>query len=169
MPGRTPGAKGPKGQPDAFRSCISCMLSAQSRDANTAAAVKALEADHSALQAENESLRTDKDGLVVKVSTIETELNDATAQLSQTGTQATEAKSLVDALTEEKIDLASRLADTEAMRSELAELEAPARIVAEAEGLGMIEAPSIVYITVPGAALDGRTMNVAANQLRDNE
>jgi len=42
MPGRTPNAKGPKGQPDAFRSCISCMLSAQSRDANTAAATKAL-------------------------------------------------------------------------------------------------------------------------------
>ena len=42
MPGRTRGAKGPKGQPDAFRSCISCMLSAQSRDANTAAAAKAL-------------------------------------------------------------------------------------------------------------------------------
>ncbi len=42
MPGRTRGAKGPKGQPDAFRSCISCMLSAQSRDANTAAAVSAL-------------------------------------------------------------------------------------------------------------------------------
>jgi len=38
MPGRTPDAKGPKGQPDAFRSCISCMLSAQSKDANTAAA-----------------------------------------------------------------------------------------------------------------------------------
>ena len=42
MPGRTPGAKGPKGQPDAFRSCISCMLSAQSRDRNTAAATRAL-------------------------------------------------------------------------------------------------------------------------------
>ncbi|MWV26620.1 endonuclease III domain-containing protein [Aurantiacibacter rhizosphaerae] len=42
MPGRTPGAKGPKGQPDAFRSCISCMLSAQSLDRNTAAATKAL-------------------------------------------------------------------------------------------------------------------------------
>ncbi len=42
MPGRTPDAKGPKGQPDAFRSCISCMLSAQSRDANTAAAATAL-------------------------------------------------------------------------------------------------------------------------------
>ncbi|WP_338241756.1 endonuclease III domain-containing protein [Aurantiacibacter hainanensis] len=42
MPGRTLGAKGPKGQPDAFRSCISCMLSAQSLDRNTAAATKAL-------------------------------------------------------------------------------------------------------------------------------
>ncbi|MDJ0978227.1 MAG: endonuclease III [Erythrobacter sp.] len=42
MPGRTSNAKGPKGQPDAFRSCISCMLSAQSLDRNTAAATKAL-------------------------------------------------------------------------------------------------------------------------------
>ena len=42
MPGRSRGAKGPKGQPDAFRSCISCMLSAQSLDRNTAAATKAL-------------------------------------------------------------------------------------------------------------------------------
>ena len=42
MPGRTKTAKGPKGQPDAFRSCISCMLSAQSLDWNTAAAAKAL-------------------------------------------------------------------------------------------------------------------------------
>ena len=42
MPGRTAGAKGPKGQPDAFRSCISCMLSAQSLDRNTAAAARAL-------------------------------------------------------------------------------------------------------------------------------
>ncbi|MEN0040651.1 MAG: endonuclease III [Pseudomonadota bacterium] len=42
MPGRTPTAKGPKKQPNPFRSCVSCMLSAQSRDANTAAASKAL-------------------------------------------------------------------------------------------------------------------------------
>ena len=42
MPGRVKGAKGPKDQPDPFRSCISCMLSAQSRDANTAAATNAL-------------------------------------------------------------------------------------------------------------------------------
>ena len=42
MPGRTKNAKGPKGQPDAFRSCISCMLSAQSLDRNTAKAAQAL-------------------------------------------------------------------------------------------------------------------------------
>lgn len=42
MPGRTRNAKGPKGQPDAYRSCISCMLSAQSLDRNTAAAARAL-------------------------------------------------------------------------------------------------------------------------------
>ncbi|WP_299329273.1 endonuclease III [Parasphingopyxis sp.] len=42
MPGRSQRAKGPKGQPDAFRSCISCMLSAQSLDSNTAKASRAL-------------------------------------------------------------------------------------------------------------------------------
>lgn len=42
MPGRTKSAKGPKGQPDAYRSCISCMLSAQSLDRNTAKASRAL-------------------------------------------------------------------------------------------------------------------------------
>lgn len=42
MPGRTPDAKGPKGQPDAFRSCISCVLSAQSLDRNTAKAARQL-------------------------------------------------------------------------------------------------------------------------------
>ncbi|MCH2486441.1 MAG: endonuclease III [Erythrobacter sp.] len=42
MPGRTKDAKGPKGQPDPFRSCISCMLSAQSLDRNTAKASEAL-------------------------------------------------------------------------------------------------------------------------------
>lgn len=42
MPGRTKDAKGPKDQPDPFRSCISCMLSAQSRDQNTRLATIAL-------------------------------------------------------------------------------------------------------------------------------
>ena len=42
MPGRTRDAKGPKDQPDPFRSCVSCMLSAQSLDRNTAAATTAL-------------------------------------------------------------------------------------------------------------------------------
>jgi cell division protein FtsL len=60
-------------------------------------------------------------------------------------------------------------AETEGMRSELAELEAPARIVEEARALGMIEAPSIEYLTAPGVSLDQRTLSIAANQLRDNE
>lgn len=42
MPGRTPTTKGPKDQPDPFRSCVSCMLSAQSRDENTRKASLAL-------------------------------------------------------------------------------------------------------------------------------
>ncbi|WP_244630855.1 endonuclease III [Aureimonas sp. ME7] len=42
MPGRTKDAKGPKDQPDPFRSVVSCLLSAQSRDVNTAAAVRNL-------------------------------------------------------------------------------------------------------------------------------
>ncbi|MCE7029319.1 endonuclease III domain-containing protein [Jiella avicenniae] len=42
MPGRTPTAKGPKDQPNPFRSLVSCLLSAQSRDVNTAAATTAL-------------------------------------------------------------------------------------------------------------------------------
>ncbi len=42
MPGRTRTAKGPKGQPDAFRSCVSCMLSAQSFDRNTVKAARQL-------------------------------------------------------------------------------------------------------------------------------
>jgi cell division protein FtsL len=59
--------------------------------------------------------------------------------------------------------------ETEAMRSALAELEAPARVVAEARALGMTEAPSIEYLTAPAGSLDSRTLNIAANQLRDNE
>ena len=42
MPGRTATAKGPKDQPGAFRSVVSCILSAQSRDANTALAAERL-------------------------------------------------------------------------------------------------------------------------------
>lgn len=56
-------------------------------------------------------------------------------------------------------------ATTELLRQELAELAAPARVVAEAKSLGMIEAPSIVYLTAPAEALDERTLNVARHQL----
>lgn len=59
--------------------------------------------------------------------------------------------------------------ETEALRSELAELEAPARIVEDALDLGMIEAPSIEYITAPAGPLDERTLIIAENNLLDNE
>ena len=72
-------------------------------------------------------------------------------------------------LDSQRSQIARIAADTEGMRSELAELEAPARIVEEARALGMIEAPSIEYLTAPGATLDNRTLSIAANQLRDNE
>lgn len=54
---------------------------------------------------------------------------------------------------------------TELLRQELAELAAPARVVSEAKSLGMIEAPSIVYLTAPSEALDERTLSVARHQL----
>lgn len=66
-------------------------------------------------------------------------------------------------------DITRIASETEAMRSALAELEAPARIVEEARAFGMIEAPSIEYLTAPGSPLDDRTLTIAANQLRDNE
>ena len=72
-------------------------------------------------------------------------------------------------LDSQRAEIARIAAETEAMRSELAELEAPARIVDEARDLGMIEAPSIAYLTTPGTILDERTLTIAANQLRDNE
>ena len=62
MPGRTRTAKGPKEQPDPFRSCVSCMLSAQSRDANTAAASRALfalaDTPRGILQLDDETIAT---------------------------------------------------------------------------------------------------------------
>ncbi|WP_233349946.1 endonuclease III domain-containing protein [Litorimonas cladophorae] len=42
MPGDSKSARGPKRAASPFRSCVSCMLSAQSLDRNTAAATKAL-------------------------------------------------------------------------------------------------------------------------------
>lgn len=56
-------------------------------------------------------------------------------------------------------------AETEGLRHELAELEAPARVVAEAHELGMIEAPAVTYLHVQGGLLEERTLQVAENQL----
>jgi len=59
--------------------------------------------------------------------------------------------------------------ETEAMRSELAELEAPARIVADAREMGMTEAPTIEYLTAAGGRIDEHTLTIASNQLQVNE
>lgn len=56
-------------------------------------------------------------------------------------------------------------ATTEVLRQQLAELAAPARVVAEAKKFGMIEAPSIVYLNAPAEELDERTLTVARRQL----
>ncbi|MGZ0179258.1 MAG: hypothetical protein ACKVIQ_20525, partial [Acidimicrobiales bacterium] len=72
-------------------------------------------------------------------------------------------------LDSQRSEIARIATQTESMRSKLAELEAPARIVADARALGMIEAPSIEYLIAPGSALDDRTLGIAANQLRANE
>jgi len=72
-------------------------------------------------------------------------------------------------LDQARVQIQRIAAETEALESELAELEAPARIVQDALDLGMIEAPSIAYITAPAGLLDERTLIVASNQLQDNE
>jgi len=54
---------------------------------------------------------------------------------------------------------------TEVLRQQLAELAAPERVVSEAKDLGMIEAPSIVYLNAPAEELDERTLTVARHQL----
>lgn len=67
---------------------------------------------------------------------------------------------------DERNDRIAKLeASTELLRQDLAELAAPARVVAEAKSLGMIEAPSIVYLSAPAGELDERTLSVARHQL----
>ena len=64
-----------------------------------------------------------------------------------------------------KAEIGRIAAETEAMRHELEELEAPARIVAEARALGMIEAPEVLYLKAIGNDLDPRILSAAAYQL----
>lgn len=68
-------------------------------------------------------------------------------------------------LDERRAEITRLAAETETMRNELAELEAPERIVKEALRIGMIEAPEIEYLAAPSAEVDDRTMNVTTNQL----
>lgn len=68
-------------------------------------------------------------------------------------------------LDRQRAHIAEIEAQTEALRHELAELEAPARIVVAARDLGMIEPPSVTYLKTLGGPLDERTIIVAENQL----
>lgn len=68
-------------------------------------------------------------------------------------------------LDRQRAHIAEIEAETEALRHELAELEAPARIVAAAGELGMIEPPSVTYLKTLAGPLDERTIIVAENQL----
>lgn len=69
------------------------------------------------------------------------------------------------ALDDQRRQIETLRSETEALQHELAELEAPARIVAEARDLGMIDAPKVTYLQIPGGPLDERTIIVAENQL----
>ena len=69
------------------------------------------------------------------------------------------------ALDDQRTSIERLQAETESLRHELAELEAPARIVAEARDLGMIDAPAVTYLQNSGGLLDERTIIVAENQL----
>jgi chromosome segregation ATPase len=80
-----------------------------------ASTARAVESERQAAEFELSSVRAEVDQLNTKLDEMENELFEVCSQLSASSTQASEAKSLVEALTEEKIDLASRLADTEAM------------------------------------------------------
>lgn len=93
----------------------------------------ALRREVTELRSEGDALKSDNDVLNGTIARIETELGEVKSELSQTAGHAAEARSLVDALTEEKIDLASRLADTEAMletnRVQLAAVKSDAEAV----------------------------------------
>lgn len=106
---------------------------AQMAEEHTASAT-GLQGEIDRLTGENETLTVDRAELQGLVDNFETDLGELKTQLGQATGQAAEAQSLVDALTEEKIDLASRLADTEAMlettRTQLQAVKADSEAVA---------------------------------------
>ena len=104
----------------------------QAADEHSAEAAS-LRSELATSQTEGERLLAENGELTAKLTQVEVELGEVKTELGQTSSQAAEAKSLVDALTEEKIDLASRLADTEAMlettRVQLAAVKSDAEAV----------------------------------------
>ncbi len=69
-------------------------------------------------------------------------------------------------LDEQRAEISDMRDRNERLAHELALLEAPARIVGEAKAMGMIEAPSIVYLQASSGELGDRVLRVAENQLR---
>lgn len=69
------------------------------------------------------------------------------------------------ALDTQRRDIEALVVDTDSLRNQLAELEAPARVVSEALELGMIEPPSVLYLNTPAGPLDDRLLAAAASQL----
>ena len=76
---------------------------------------KALESELNTLKLDFDKVEGERSELAERLPGIQAELGETVAILDRAETQAAEARALGEALTEEKIDLASRLADTEAM------------------------------------------------------
>ncbi len=72
-------------------------------------------------------------------------------------------------LDERNRQIATLEVEAQILSLELAQLEAPARIVREAKTLGMIEAPAVVYLQGSPAELDDRVLRVASAQLRGSQ
>jgi len=71
------------------------------------------------------------------------------------------------ALDTQRRQIDALVVDTDALRNDLAELEAPSRVVTEALELGMIEPPSVLYLNAPAGPLDDRLLAAATSQLRN--
>ncbi len=86
------------------------------------------------LESDLDDLRKEHETVSARAAERTTEVEDLQGKLSVAGTQAEENASLVEMLTEEKIDVASRLADTESMldttRTQLNNVKADAEALA---------------------------------------
>ena len=86
------------------------------------------------LQVRHDELLAERTALVEQIAQLEVDLAEQAQLGERLSSQSTESGALIDALTEEKIDLASRLADTEAMletnRAQLTAVKADSEAIA---------------------------------------